>query len=258
MATIDFSVLHEDAGHEAHQSVITDIFYASRENPSLRQAMVEDGLVAAVVSAMQRPYNKSSHETLCKVLAIVVVIPGIFDDGVEEADIGDANLSRIVAAKAIVNQGGLDIVLAALQDDATVPFDVSTCLASIYSLMTVLESEEAILLQVAMRIMPVVVLQMATNAIAQNDPKIAHDIYKNCMVSFVNCMGAGHPPLDDDTVHRMAQVTFIGLCIHNNDSDAQDMGKRFLSVLVGSELAMEMIDRAETHHCEDAECSCAA
>ena len=135
-------------------------------------------------------------------------------------------------------------MLTALQDDATDPFNVFTCLSSIYGLMAVLDSEKAILLQVAKRIMPAVVFQMETSAIAQDDPEFAPDIYNHSIDTFVNCTRAGHNRLGDDTVHLMAQATFSGLCVHRNDSVAQEMGKRLLNVLVGPELAMEMIDHA--------------
>ena len=67
----------------------------------MRQAMVEDGLVAALTSAIQRPYN-NHNEMLHQVLTILVVITGIFDEGVEEADFREANPDRTVAAKAVV------------------------------------------------------------------------------------------------------------------------------------------------------------
>lgn len=49
-----------------------------------------------------------------------------------------------------------------------------------------------------------------------------------------------------------------GLTIYPYDERAQVAGKHFLKHIIGEKNAKLMIDHSEMHHCQDADCSCAA
>jgi hypothetical protein len=64
--------------------------------------------------------------------------------------------------------------------------------------------------------------------------------------------------IEPDLFHRIVQCMWAGITSHPHDEDEQEVGRRLLRHLVGPETAKEMIDHAEMHHYEGAECSCAA
>lgn len=64
--------------------------------------------------------------------------------------------------------------------------------------------------------------------------------------------------IESTLFQRMIQSVYDGVVVFPDDEECQDIGRYVLNLLLGPEDAKAMIDHAEMHHCQDAECSGAA
>jgi hypothetical protein len=80
-------------------------------------------------------------------------------------------------------------------------------------------------------------------------------------MALVPCFGPNTKLTKEEKVDlfpRIAEAVCEGIAIYPHDEEAQLSGRYCLNRLIGKKNAKIMIDHSEMHHCEDAECSCAA
>jgi hypothetical protein len=79
-----------------------------------------------------------------------------------------------------------------------------------------------------------------------------------CYQSYCFSVGSSFGPgrtVNNNLYQRIVSHIWHGVIKHKHDEEAQDTGRSLLSYLVGKRAAKEMIDHAETHHCEDEDCT---
>ena len=86
-------------------------------------------------------------------------------------------------------------------------------------------------------------------------------LYDFACMTLMHCFGPNIKLTKEekmDLTPRLIQAVWEGITIYPHDENAQKYGRYFLNRLIGKKNAKIMIDHSEMHHCEDAECSCAA
>jgi hypothetical protein len=79
---------------------------------------------------------------------------------------------------------------------------------------------------------------------------------KYCLCVGDSLFGPGvHLYLSKNVFQRIVSHVWNGVIKHKYDEKAQEYGRHLLCILVGKEIAKEMIDHAGMHHCEDEECA---
>ncbi|CAB9509034.1 expressed unknown protein [Seminavis robusta] len=249
----EISVLRDDAGADAHKEALLAIYEKlDVDDDRNRSTLVEEGLVAALVKALERSYNKTTYFVYFA-YKILAILPGSFDD--------DPSLRSPANATAIVNSGGLQHVLDFLdssnEDEIVDTFYAYHGLCVIFAVQVALKEDKGLSLAVAKLVMPVLVTLMETHGLDAEEHKSC-DLFVSGCEMFMICARAMEGLVESAHAERMVQSAWSGITYHKNDSEVQEAGRDLLTRLVGPETALEMIDHAEMHHCEDAECSCAA
>jgi len=239
---------------------------ASRTTNDVRFALVEAGIVPAIVDATNRPRDMYANffHLAFSVLGCLVGFPG------DEDDDDDDGYFDCDVAKAVVAQGGVACMIDFLQrprgdrgdggmDDL---WNTKTCFIAFHNLFRSVNDDLEALKELAKAALPVTIRQMerlavripGTAAAEGGDNAISDsDLYTVGCLVLSSCRF-----VPNDLFERIVQVIYSGVVIHSDDDEAQDLGKALLVGLVGRETAISLIVHAECHHAEGCECSGAA
>lgn len=249
---VDFSILLEDAGAEAHLEALNAVAGEIHVDDSTNRAVfIDEGLIPAIAQALKHSYNEDSG-FIFNAYHIFTTLTGTFDD--------DPAFMNQMAAESIVSEGGLQSILDLLESKGEILtyFYVYHAMVTIAAVqLALLESDSDLKREVGEKVMPVIVGLMEHHALDKDEEKSSSIYVSGCQI-FLNCCCAMEELEKGALWKRTVQCVWNGITIHRTDGDVQDSGRHLLTILVGPEAAVQMIDHAEMHHSEDAECSCAA
>jgi hypothetical protein len=88
--------------------------------------------------------------------------------------------------------------------------------------------------------------------------KDSEKVYSSACLIIGNCISTPRTDMQRKMYNRVVHWVWYGVTKHKDHEEAQEVGRALLRHLVGPENALKMIGHSEFHHCEDADCSCAA
>jgi hypothetical protein len=235
---------------EALEAIFCALAEENCERDTKSAFVAQEGILA-VAQATKRPHNKCGqfYHSSCGIFF------SLLDDDDETPD------PRI--ADAVIKQGGLDCLLECMQslcvEDAFLAY---SCCGLVSQLFSNANSDDKLALSLAKKVLPDTLAIMERHGANKNDSSFlssrSYDIFMACCDILGNCARPGNDTIKGNTYQRMVQCVWAGVICHRDYCSAQSLGRKLLCHLVGPEAAREMIDHAEMHHCEDADCSSAA
>jgi hypothetical protein len=228
---------------EAKHGALEDVFqivigYEDQKGRAFLGEMVAQGMVPAVLKAAKHPYHAlfphhgQIYHRVCSIFSILIVE-------------GDSEKS----AQSVCRQGGLDFVFTTMQSHATDKFLMISCLYVLLPLCTYLPKNDAT--EMKGRVLENV---MRISELHKDSEKV----YSPACDIIGHCISTPRTDMQLKMYNRVVHWVWHGVTKHKDHEDAQEIGRELLRHIVGPENALKMIDHAEFHHCEDADCSCAA